>query len=236
MTVLVDVREKGSIVPRQLEKLGTPIEYVTLEVGDYLIGDLCCERKDVSDYVGSLISGRLNEQLYNMSYNYPISILIVEGFVDEVLVFRKLKRQQYISSLAGAVLKRAPEGNSGVVNVICLSTPFDTALFIHYLHEKVVNQDLFRIPKVAVKRKASLEERQLTVLMSLPGIGEERARALLKRFKTLKNVINASFDELLSVPGIGEKTAKEILKVVNSEAEVGRIEKRSGISTVGSNS
>lgn len=218
MVVLVDVREKGSIVPKHLIKLGAPIEYRQLPVGDYIVHNLCIERKDVGDYVGSLVSGHLNDQLYNMSYNYPVSILIVEGFVDEILVFRKLKRQQYLSSLAGSILKRAPEGESGIINLICLSTPFDTALFIYYLHKKIEEGDLFRLPKiVGRKRKVSQSERQVLVLSSLPGIGSKRAKILLSHFGSIANLVNADLNEIKSVQSIGDKTAEEIYKVLHGE-------------------
>jgi len=218
VVVLVDIREKGSIVPKHLIKLGTPIEYKQLPVGDYIVHNLCIERKDVRDYVGSLVSNHLNDQLYNMSYNYPVSILIVEGFVDEILVFRKLKRQQYISSLAGSILKRAPEGEGGIINLICLSTPFDTALFIHYLHKKIEEGDLFRLPKiVGRKRKVSQSERQVLVISSLPGIGSKRAKILLSHFGSIANLVNADLNEIKSVQGIGGKTAEEIYNVLHGE-------------------
>lgn len=217
VVVLVDNREKNSLVPKQLEKLGVPIEYINLDVGDYLIGDFCIERKDVGDYIGSLVSGHLNDQLYAMSYNYPVSILIVEGFVDEVLMFRKLKRQQYISSLAGSILKRAPDGASGIINLVVVSTPFDTALFIYYLHKKISEGDVYRLPKIVKKPNVPLSNRILSLIANIPGVGEGRAKALLSRFNSIEKIVLASKNELMTVKNIGPKIAEEIYRVLHSK-------------------
>jgi len=47
-------------------------------------------------------------------------------------------------------------------------------------------------------------------------IGPTLARKLLERFKTLRNIANASKHELLSVEGIGEKRAEEIYLLFNT--------------------
>ncbi|MCW1309517.1 MAG: ERCC4 domain-containing protein [Candidatus Nanoarchaeia archaeon] len=215
MEVLVDIREKNSIIPEQLEKLKVPFSFQFLEVGDYIINDICIERKNVQDYVSSLIDGRLNNQLYQMSYNYSYSILVVEGFIDEVLMFRNVKRQQYISSIAGTMIKRAPEGKQGVISMITLTTPFDTALLIKYVYDKVLEGEP-RLPKALIPQKnVRKEDRVLLVLQSLPGIGEMKAKLLLERFGTVENLVKADVYELSEVKGIGLETAKKIWEVLH---------------------
>ena len=49
-----------------------------------------------------------------------------------------------------------------------------------------------------------------TKLTEIPGIGEKKAGALLKHFKTLKKIKAASEAELCAVPGIGKKDAAAI--------------------------
>ena len=209
MVVLVDYREERSVVVSQLKQMGLPIKIEKLDVGDYIIpseqGTICIERKEVNDYVESLISGRLHTQLYQMSYNFPFSILIVEGSIEEVLMERKIRREVYISSLAGSLYKRAPDGCQGVINVIMLPNYFDTALFLKYLHEKAENYEP-RLPKL--KRYKMSEDKFLIQILSVfPNIGEKRAEKLVNRFGSLKNIINASKSELIKVlgPTIGER-------------------------------
>ena len=54
---------------------------------------------------------------------------------------------------------------------------------------------------------------QVTMLMGLlPGIGEVRAKALIKEFTTVWNVLSASPEVLVAAEGIGIVTAKEVLR------------------------
>ena len=49
-------------------------------------------------------------------------------------------------------------------------------------------------------------------LMKIDGIGEKKAKALLKHFKTVAKIRNASVDELCSVEGISPRNAQDIAK------------------------
>lgn len=218
--IWVDHREKRSVVPTQLEKLKVPIEFKMLEVGDYIVSgkeDLCAERKDMGDYVSSLVSGRLNNELYQMSFNYPISMIIVEGYIGEVLMHRKVKRQNYLSSLAGDITKRSPDGVGGLVNLVMLEGPLDTALFLKFLHDKeTIEGELVRLPK-AERIKISDEDRKLYITASLPSIGPKRAKDLLTKFGSIRSLANAEVGELTEIRGIGGTIAPMIHKVLNEK-------------------
>jgi len=214
--IVVDERETKSKVYQLLEKMDVPLEVKVLEVGDYLVGDVCIERKEINDYVNSLISGRLHTQLYHLSYNYPLSVLVVEGYIDEILMFRNIKKEQYISSLAGALYKRAPDGAQGVINLVMLSSPYDTALFLKHLNEKVENNEP-RLPRFAKRKADTDKDVAIRILSMLPGISEVRAERLLNHFGSIQKVVNASISELMQVEGIGEKTAKRIYGLLKTE-------------------
>jgi len=216
--IWIDNREKRSIVPARLERMGVEVKYANLPVADYIVQGLIeipVERKAVNDYVASLVSGRLNNELYRLSYNYPYSLLIVEGFIDEVLLYRNIKRQNYFSSLVGSFIKTSQDGKSGIVHLITVSTPFDTALVLYYLDKKVASEEeMIRLPK-AEKHKVPDEKRLVYIVASLPDIGEVKAEKLLNHFGNLKNLINASPQELMKVPGIGKKTAQKLYDLFN---------------------
>ena len=61
--VSVDIREKNSLVPSVLGKLGAEVEFSTLKVGDYIVKDFVIERKTISDFISSMINKRLSKQL-----------------------------------------------------------------------------------------------------------------------------------------------------------------------------
>lgn len=204
--ILIDHRESRSIVPQELKNFKIPIKFTTLEVGDYLVcgtEEVCVSRKECNDYVGSLTSGHLNNELYDMSTQYAYSIFVFEGTVSNALMHSKLHRQSYYSSLVGTALERSAEGKSGVINFLPGETPYDTALILKYIHERVTKEGgLLRTPVLNLVRWQP-KDRQIGILSAFPKIGKIKAMAILKDFKTLNMIANASVEDLCTVPGIG---------------------------------
>ena len=79
--IIVDYREKNSLVISKLIKLNFEIEFKELKVADYLVKDVAIERKTVSDFISSMLNRRLLKQLEELQ-QYPKKLLIIEG-VDE---------------------------------------------------------------------------------------------------------------------------------------------------------
>ena len=63
------------------------------------------------------------------------------------------------------------------------------------------------------RRKASVS----TSLVAIEGIGENRAKALMKHFKTLKAISQASVDEIAAVKGMSRKTAQSVFEAFHPE-------------------
>ncbi len=59
-----------------------------------------------------------------------------------------------------------------------------------------------------------------STLDSVPGLGEVRRKALLRRFGSVKRLAAASVEEIAEVPGIGRRTAVAVLAALNPEAAV----------------
>lgn len=57
-----------------------------------------------------------------------------------------------------------------------------------------------------------------STLQSLPGIGEEKAKSLLKHFGSVKKLREASVDEIAEVNGFGPASAKKLFDLINSES------------------
>jgi len=60
-----------------------------------------------------------------------------------------------------------------------------------------------------------LKNIQVYILQGLPGVGAVMAKRLLDKFDTLKNVFNASEEDLIRVEGVGGKLAERILNTIN---------------------
>jgi excinuclease ABC subunit C len=55
-------------------------------------------------------------------------------------------------------------------------------------------------------------------LDSIPGLGEQRRKALLRQFGSLRKLAEASAKEIAEVPGIGPRTAEAIIAALNQDA------------------
>ena len=218
--VIVDYREKSSKIPSILDRIGIKFKYDNLPVADYIVGDIPIERKDIHDYIASLSDGRLHRQLYELSYNYPFSYLVVIGYISEALLFSKFSRHAYISSLVGSSLKRAPEGKQGQVVTVNLETNYDFAYFIKCLSDKLENYEP-RLPSGTVTKKVYTdEERVINIISAFPGISEVKAKNIIRHFGSIKRFTNASKSELMEVEGIGKVIADKIHKLINYEVKL----------------
>ena len=220
--ILCDNRESRCIVPKQLEALHVPIEWATLEMGDYVIMgnvNVVVERKEASDYISSLGTERLNNQLYRMSCNYPFTVLIIEGWLSQVSRDVEMTRKQLFGSLAGAILKRSPDGEQGVTSIIFTDNAYDTALLLERMRYRVRKKGgLIRLPRIQTDRADTID-RALIVLASFPSVGEVRARAILSHpgLNTLAKVLTASKKALMAVKGVGKETAMHITTLAGKE-------------------
>ena len=61
--IIADYREKNSLVPANLIKLGFEVEFRELKVADFIVKDTAIERKTVKDFISSMINKRLLKQL-----------------------------------------------------------------------------------------------------------------------------------------------------------------------------
>jgi len=220
--IFYDYHEDQSPVPGLLKRLNVPLTRTELQVGDYVAsGDenVVIERKEAGDYISSLTDGSLHTQLYELSTNYPYAILLVEGIVTRELMERKIKRQQLLSSLAGSILKRSPDGKRGVISIVNVDTHWDSALFMKYCHDKVTKEGgLVRIPSLKAQ-KWKPEERAMGVLAGFPGVGKVRAQNIMNRpeLNTLQKVMNAEIEDLVKAENIGPVVAKDVYSLARKE-------------------
>jgi len=192
--IIIDYREKNSLVASELVKQGFVPEFKQLELGDYIIGDIVIERKTVNDFVSSLLNKRLTRQLENLQ-TLPKKLMLIEGVESQEL---------YNSNYDGTGIH--PNALRGMLLTITLyygvpllttNNAEDTATFLSLLAKKQ-NKEI----SLNAKRKPRSANEQLQYLVEgFPRIGPTSAKKLLKEFKTLKNFINASEEQLVELLG-----------------------------------
>jgi len=221
--VFVDHRERkykdpNFAIPKLLTKLSVPIEKKQLDVGDYVIlGEnlsSCIELKNADDYLNSIKNGRLNDELLNISSNYDRGVLLVYGSPNEALIDTEMRRKVWYNFIAGCTIETSPTGRQGTISVILVETEFDAAEFIKTQHLLISTDSIYREPS-AKKTKVPKTKEQLYGLMWLfpphCHIGKKRAEALLDKFNTIQNVVNASISELECIDGIGSGIATSMV-------------------------
>lgn len=205
--VYVDHRESNSGVVRELSNLGTKIRTSTLTVADYQVSlDVAVERKSAQDFTSSIIDKRLYKQAKELVENFSKPLLIVEG---ENLFRGGL----HPNAIRGALASLAVDFG---ISIIPTRSPEDTAAMIYRLAVREQDKGQRDIPIRTEKKPLGLQEHQIFIIESLPNIGPVTARKLLENFGSVKNVMNASTDELTQVEGIGKIIAHKIREVIDA--------------------
>jgi len=81
--VICDDREPKSMDAFALIVGGIEFERKRLKTGDYILGDICIERKEINDFCTSIIDGRLESQVVKMKRDFKYNYIIVVGRVKD---------------------------------------------------------------------------------------------------------------------------------------------------------
>lgn len=211
--IVVDYREKNSGVVGELAKLGAPLRFDKLDVGDYLVaGEVVIERKSCNDFVSSIIDKRLFEQARYMLQAQRKAVIIVEGDFAEVLAYRKIGYPQIYGAIAALV-------DIGV-SVLRTGSAVETAYAIFYLYKRYADSTkkgyLQPVKIKVVKSNKSIENVQLNMIAAIPGISRELAHRILLHFKTPRRFFKASPAELRRVEGLGEARIAKIIEALDT--------------------
>jgi ERCC4-related helicase len=207
LKIIGDYREKASPVMKELIEQNVQLELKQLSVADYQLSDrVVVEYKLVQDFVDSMLDGRLLSQLKELK-QYPRPIMLIEGEQDIYSV-----RKVHPNAIRGMLATIAVSYN---IPILWSSNPRESAGLLIALakREQIGGQDF----QFHSAKPLSDDELQEFIIAAFPGIGNQLAKPLLAEFKSIKNLVNASEDELKKVPLIGEKKAKRIKELSERE-------------------
>jgi Fanconi anemia group M protein len=202
--IIIDYREKNCLVASELINLGFKIEFKELKVADYIVKDVAIERKTVSDFISSMMNRRLIRQLEEIQ-QYKNKLLIIEG-LDEQELYSDEDFRVNPNAIRGFLLSILLKYK---VPIIFTKNSEDTAKFISVLAKKKEKELPLNVKKKSFNKKEQLQ----FIIESFPGIGPKTAKKLLEEFKTIKNLINASVEEITKI--IGKKS--QIFKLLEEE-------------------
>ncbi|RZD35086.1 MAG: heavy metal resistance protein CzcA [Thaumarchaeota archaeon] len=208
--IVVDEREKKSGIPGILKGIGINLEIKTLPIGDYIVApETVVERKTISDLVSSVFDGRLFDQCNRLKEHYQFPILLIEGNIDEI---EELTENSLV--FYGAISSIAIDFKIPVIH-----TP-NASHTAKLLVSMCSRKDASKGPFIKKIRKSNdIQKQQLSMLCSLPGVGEKTAIRMLEKFGTPLRVLSSSTTELSKVSGLGEARAKNIKKMLEKQSK-----------------
>lgn len=210
LRIVVDERERKSGIPDLLKSIGLNIEMKTLPIGDYIVApETIVERKSTRDLMASVFDGRLYDQCSRLKEHFEHPILLMEGNVDEIEEITENPLIFYGALSTVAIDFKIP--------IIPTPSAAHTAKLLVALCSR---KDAPKGPYLKkIKKSSDLEKQQLSVLCSLPGIGEKFAVRMLTKFGTPLKAFSATSAELAKVEGLGEARAKKIKKTLNTKSK-----------------
>lgn len=211
LRIIVDERERKSGIPDLLKSIGLNIEMKTLPIGDYIVApETIVERKSIRDLMASVFDGRLFDQCSRLKEHFEHPVVLMEGNVDEIEEITENPLIFY-GALSTVVLDFK-------IPVIPTPSAAHTAkLLVSMCSRKNTPKGPY-LKKI--KKSSDLEKQQLSVLCSLPGIGEKFAVRMLSKFGTPLKVFSATAAELAKVEGLGESRAKKIKKTLDTKSKL----------------
>jgi DNA excision repair protein ERCC-4 len=211
LRIVVDEREKKSGIPDLLKAVGINLEIKTLPIGDYIVApETVVERKSIPDLISSIFDGRLFDQCDRLREHFAHPVILMEGNVDEL---EQIVENPFV--FYGALSSIAIDFKIPIVPTP--SAAHTAKLLVSMCSRKEITKGPY-LKKI--KKSDNLQRQQLSVLCSLPGIGEKLATRMLERFGSPSRMLNASLADLAKVEGLGEARAKKIKQMLESESKL----------------
>ena len=207
--IVVDHREYRSNVVKNLATKGIFVEPTQLDVGDYILSSrIGVERKNVDDFLESLISGKLFKQISQLRDKYSRPVLVLEG--ENLLTKRNINHNAIFGSLASITVDFG-------IPVLNTKDASETADLLFVIARREQREDKKDVAIRGEKTQMSIRERQQFLVEGLPNVSAVIAKRLLAHFGSIKDIANATEKELMEVNGVGKNISSEIIKLLNAD-------------------
>tara|TARA_Y100000310_G_C20687609_1_gene820102 strand:- start:808 stop:1509 length:702 start_codon:yes stop_codon:yes gene_type:complete len=206
--IIIDTREKQSLVVANLIEKNANTKFEKLEIADYLINNIGIERKTFSDFISSMLNKRLLSQLQELK-KYPKHFLIIEGFDYN---YSPEQFNIHENAIKGMMLSVAVDFQ---IPIIFTENKEDTADFLILLAKK------FEKAKTPLSLRPSkthqtLKQQKQFILEGFPGIGPTISKELLKNFKSLEKIFTASREQLKTITKLTEDKIEKLKNLLEN--------------------
>jgi len=197
----VDDREPLKI-RELLEKQDIKYEETRLLTGDFVFNNWVFERKTMIDLYGSLMSGRIFNQIENMKMNYDNVVLIISGnFKQCYFAIPNFNENVIHGAIASFITKQH-------IQVIRVDNDSQLIKMVKLIIEKSSDIGVINVVKI---RKMTDEDVYLSMLCCIDKVGVNKAKNILTKYK-FKDIPNLTIEQLKEIDGVGTKIAENIKK------------------------
>lgn len=191
------------------------IETKTLATGD--IGTSCggigVERKSAADFIGSICSGKLKQQLFELTQNYKTAILLVEDF-DGLMDCIEKNPQIHPNVILGTTASVLAHSKVPICYVGGFYVPIVLSTIEKFLDGKEYTDKDY----TPLRASASKKDFQKYIVKGLPNIGDTEGTKLLEHYdysiyKLIRGCVEDN-ESLLNIKGIGKTISKRIKDVL----------------------
>jgi excinuclease ABC subunit C len=150
-------------------------------------------------------------------FAYPPNLLVVDGGAPQVAAAtRSLEELGVVDVAVCGLAKRMEEvWLPGEPDPVILPRTSEALYLLQRVRDEAHR---FAITYHRQKRSTTM---LVSLLDDIPGLGETRRKALMKKFGSLKRLRAASLDDLMTVPGIGRRTAEAVQAAIAEPADDG---------------
>ena len=207
--IIVDHREYRSTVVKSMVSKNITIDAQQLPVGDYIISDrVGVERKEVDDFLNSLMNGTLFNQVKRLRDSFSRPVLIIEG--EGLFTKRNMNHKAIYGCLISIIIDYG-------IAIISTKDGNETAEFLSVMANREQRKEKKPIILRGDKHTMDFTEQQQFIVEGFPQISTVMAKRLLDHFGSIRAVTNASEKELQEVQGIGKQIASSIHHVLNEQ-------------------
>ncbi|KAL5328238.1 hypothetical protein ACEPPN_001736 [Leptodophora sp. 'Broadleaf-Isolate-01'] len=225
--VVVDVREFRSSLPSLLHGRSMIIVPCMLTVGDYILSpSICIERKSIKDLISSFKDGRLYNQAETMQMHYKSPMLLIEfdqnksftlePFADLSGTLNSVSAANATSDLQSKLVLLTLAFPR--LRIIWSSSPYQTAEIFESLKTQEPEPDPIAAVRIGLEGGQKAEDQSFNrepqdMLRVVPGVTGKNIKNLVLEMGSLREVANASVDEL--EPAVGREAGRQIYRFFN---------------------
>ena len=210
-SIVIDSREQKRIesATKYYKELGYDVTVSTLDTGDYLFHDkVVFEYKTWSDYINSILDGRLFNEAINQSDTYPYHFVMIHGNNYTLREALKEHDNMTMKHIQGSIARL-----NTYTTVIQSTGGLESCFYMMHVQAQKCIDNKGKVKSFDAKTGNSAYN---LLCYCFTGISDVRATNIVEQLglEFWGDVYSISKERLLTVDGIGENIADDIMRQV----------------------